>query len=101
MAESEEPKPRRLTNRFHSIPVSPGRSWRIASDRCTFKRPTMCSREIPAGRAGKRQFSPITSSQPQSKGVVGKVGWHTLRHSYSTLLRSLGTDVKVQQELLR
>ena len=34
-------------------------------------------------------------------GIQGKVGWHTLRHSYSTLLRSLGADVKVQQELLR
>ena len=34
-------------------------------------------------------------------GIMGKVGWHTLRHTYSTLLRALGTDVKVQQELLR
>lgn len=34
-------------------------------------------------------------------GITGKVGWHTLRHTYSTLLRALGTDVKVQQELLR
>jgi integrase len=33
--------------------------------------------------------------------IKGKVGWHTLRHSYSTLLRAHGTDVKVQQELLR
>ena len=32
---------------------------------------------------------------------VGVMGWHTLRHSYSTLLRSLGADVKVQQALLR
>ena len=33
--------------------------------------------------------------------IAGKGGWHTLRHSYSILLRALGTDVKVQQELLR
>jgi len=33
--------------------------------------------------------------------IQGKAGWHTLRHSYSTLLRPLGADVKVQQELLR
>jgi integrase len=32
---------------------------------------------------------------------IGKIGWHTFRHSYSTMLRSLGTDIKVQQELLR
>lgn len=29
------------------------------------------------------------------------IGWHTFRHSYSSMLRSLGVDVKVQQELLR
>jgi Phage integrase family len=28
-------------------------------------------------------------------------GWHTFRHSYSTLLRALRVDLKVQQELLR
>jgi integrase len=32
---------------------------------------------------------------------VGKIGWHTFRHTYSTMLRSCGVDVKVQQELLR
>jgi integrase len=32
---------------------------------------------------------------------LGRIGWHTFRHSYSTLLRSLEVDVKVQQELLR
>lgn len=34
-------------------------------------------------------------------GIRGKVGWHTFRHTYSTLLRAHGTDIKVQQELLR
>jgi integrase len=27
--------------------------------------------------------------------------WHTFRHTYSTLLRSVGTEFKVMQELLR
>lgn len=36
-----------------------------------------------------------------TKAGIGRIGWHTLRHTYSTLLRVLGTDVKVQQELLR
>jgi integrase len=34
-------------------------------------------------------------------GGLGNVGWHTFRHTYSSLLRQLGVDVKVQQELLR
>jgi len=33
--------------------------------------------------------------------LTKQVGWHTFRHSYSTLLRANGTDVKVQSELLR
>lgn len=32
---------------------------------------------------------------------IGKICRHTFRHTYSTMLRSLGVDVKVQQELLR
>lgn len=34
-------------------------------------------------------------------GITKKVGWHTFRHTYSTLLRANGEDVKVVQELLR
>ena len=30
-----------------------------------------------------------------------RVGWHTFRHTYSTMLKQLGTDIKVMQELLR
>lgn len=33
--------------------------------------------------------------------IQGKVGWHSFRHSYSTLLHSLGTLPAVQKELLR
>src|SRR5262249_9550623 len=32
---------------------------------------------------------------------IGKVGWHTFRHTYSTMLGSAGADIKVQQEMLR
>ena len=35
------------------------------------------------------------------KAGVGRIGWHTFRHSYSTLLNEQGTDLKVQQSLLR
>jgi integrase len=34
-------------------------------------------------------------------GIDKQIGWHTFRHSHSTLLRFLGTDIKVQQDLLR
>ena len=40
---------------------------------------------VPAGKAAK----------------IGRIGWHTFRHTYSTLLRAFGVDVKVQQELPR
>jgi integrase len=41
--------------------------------------------------------------QPALKavGLVGKVGWHTFRNSYATILKSHGEDVKTVQELLR
>jgi integrase len=32
---------------------------------------------------------------------VGKIGWHTFRHTYSTLLHALGAKPAVQKELLR
>jgi len=32
---------------------------------------------------------------------IGRIGWHTFRHSHSTLLHALGVDLKVQPELLR
>lgn len=34
-------------------------------------------------------------------GIQKRIGWHTFRHTYSTLLRSVGTEFKVMQELLR
>lgn len=34
-------------------------------------------------------------------GLGEGIGWHTFRHSYSSMLRDLRVDVKVQQELLR
>ena len=34
-------------------------------------------------------------------GITGKVGWHTFRHSFATILKSHGKDVKTVQELMR
>ena len=33
--------------------------------------------------------------------ITGKVGWHTVRHSLTTILKSHGEDAKTVQELLR
>jgi integrase len=35
------------------------------------------------------------------KAALGDIGWHTFRHTFSSLLRANGEDLKVQQELLR
>jgi integrase len=44
-----------------------------------------------------------TQIKPAMKAanLGGNVGWHTFRHTYSSMFRQLGVDVKVQQELLR
>jgi len=41
--------------------------------------------------------------QPAARraGITKPVGWHTFRHTYSTLLKANGEDIKVVQELLR
>ena len=41
--------------------------------------------------------------QPAAKraGITKWVGFHTFRHTYSTLLKAKGEDVKVVQELMR
>jgi integrase len=37
----------------------------------------------------------------KSASITKRVGWHTFRHTYSTLLKGNGEDVKVVQELMR
>lgn len=32
---------------------------------------------------------------------IGKVGWHTFRHTFSSILHQAGTNMAVQKELLR
>jgi integrase len=64
-----------------------------------------------ANRAGtKRGEQPVWLStvmrdhiQPtaQKLGITKKISWHTFRHTFSSILKANGEDVKVVQELLR
>jgi site-specific recombinase XerD len=39
--------------------------------------------------------------QSQKAGIQKRVGWHTFRHSFGTLLKANGEDIKTVQKLLR
>jgi integrase len=58
-------------------------------------------------KAGELPLRPTAMLETQIKPAAraaqlgDRIGWHTFRHSYSSMLRQLGVDVKVQQELLR
>ena len=55
----------------------------------------------------KSPFSPdsvlewVLKPAAKKAGITKRIGWHSLRHTYSCLLRENGADVKVQQELMR
>src|SRR5260370_26563766 len=49
----------------------------------------------------KRFYENMFRPAAEKEGIQKCIGWHTFRHSYSTLLRSVGTEFKVMQELLR
>lgn len=40
-------------------------------------------------------------SAAKRAGITKKIGWHTFHHTFSTLIKSFGTDAKVVPELLR
>ena len=45
----------------------------------------------------KRYIKPVA----REAGINKNIGWHTFRHSFGTLLKANGEDVKTVQELLR
>lgn len=66
-------------------------NWVLASRRCRGRKPYW-------GQAILRKF---IRPKAQELGIQKRFAWHTFRHTYSTLLRSVGTEFKVMQELLR
>lgn len=95
------------------IPIDPF----IAEDLVAWYRTTKYSQPedyvfaTDASRAGKKRGKqPVWLSkvmqyhiQPAAKrlGITKRIGWHTFRRTYTTLLHANGEDVKVVQELLR
>ena len=59
------------------------------------------------GKAGKQPYWPTAAMEdhirPAAKraGIQRQVGWHTLRHTFGTLVKSQGADVATTQALLR
>ena len=45
----------------------------------------------------KRHIRPVA----KANGIHKSIGWHTFRHTFGTLLKANGEDVKTVQELLR
>src|ERR1700730_8309477 len=76
-----------------------------------YKKPSDYVWATDANRAGaKRGKQPVWLSsvmrdyiQPAARrqGIEKKMSWHTFRHTFSSILKSNGEDVKVVQELLR
>ena len=77
--------------------------WR---KRCTYVRPedwVFASKRYRGRRPywGQAILRKYIRPAAQRVGIQKRFGWHTFRHTYSTLLRSVGTEFKVMQELLR
>src|ERR1017187_559659 len=60
------------------------------------------SKRKDSNRTGPRQEWRITSDLPQSvRESPKRIGWHTLRHTFGTLVKSQGADVATTQALMR
>ena len=87
----------------HSILAEELTQWR---DRCRYREPDdwVFANEHHRGRHpywGQAILRGIIRPVAERVGIKKWIGWHTFRHTYSTLLRSVGTEFKVMQELMR
>src|SRR5271165_3889907 len=65
--------------------------WIFASPRAKGRRPYLGQQIM------RKVIRPIATQV----GITKPIGWHTFRHTYSTLLRAARVDIKVMQEPLR
>jgi integrase len=78
-------------------------SWRL---HCPYNQQDDWVFASPHGK-GKQPYWPSSLYRVYLKpaleaiGITEPVGWHTLRHSFGTLMKANGEDVKTIQELLR
>ena len=86
------------------LPLDPGLAETLLAHRAASKLVTD-SDFVFAGESGKPRWKDCILADyikpAAARAKVGKVGWHTFRHTYSTLLHAFGTTPAVQKELLR
>ena len=87
----------------HPVLAAALTEWR---HRCRYHEPHdwVFAKEHHRGRHpywGQAIVRTIVRPAAERVGIMKWIGWHTFRHTYSTLLRSVGTEFKVMQELMR
>jgi integrase len=90
------------------IPLDPylSETLQIWRQHAPYKRPDDWAFASPAtgGRQpywGQSLMRKFIRSMAVKAGITRHIGWHTFRHTYSSLLRETRADIKVMQELLR
>jgi len=74
-------------------PYQSSESWVFASPAKQGRRPYLAQQIM------QRHILPV--ARKRKLGITKRIGWHTFRHTYSTLFRSTGAELKIMQELLR
>jgi integrase len=76
---------------YRQTPYQSPESWVFASPVNQGRRPYLAQQIM------RHHILPVA----RKLGIAKRIGWHTFRHTYSTLLRSTGAELKIMQELLR
>jgi len=80
-----------LANLKASSPFNQEEDWVFASPASAGKKPYWPDMVL------NRRVRPAATTL----GITKRIGWHTFRHTYASLLKSSGADVKVVQDSLR